>query len=72
MTSETKVRKLNQQATELRQQGNYNGAIAVAEEAVELARRELNEQHPDYAISLNNLAELYREVGRYAEAESLF
>jgi len=56
MTSETKVRKLNQQATELRQQGNYNGAIAVAEEAVELARRELNEQHPDYAISLNNLA----------------
>jgi tetratricopeptide (TPR) repeat protein len=28
--------------------------------------------HPDVAISLNNLAELYRNQGRYAEAEPLY
>ncbi|MCS7152901.1 MAG: tetratricopeptide repeat protein [Bacteroidia bacterium] len=29
-------------------------------------------EHPDYAITLNNLALLYRDQGRYREAESLY
>ncbi len=29
-------------------------------------------EHPDVAQSLNNLAELYRVQGRYAEAEPLY
>ena len=32
----------------------------------------LTENHPDYAISLNNLALLYESMGEYARAESLF
>jgi tetratricopeptide (TPR) repeat protein len=32
----------------------------------------LGPEHPDIAVSLNNLAELYRAQGRYADAESHF
>src|SRR5262249_55501743 len=34
-------------------------------------RTALGERHPDYATSLNNLAGLYGELGRHAEAEPL-
>ena len=33
--------------------------------------REANYEHPDVAIQLNNLAYLYRSIGRYADAEPL-
>ena len=39
---------------------------------MEIRRRALGEHHPDYADSLNNLAELYRAMGRHAEAEPLY
>jgi tetratricopeptide (TPR) repeat protein len=32
----------------------------------------LGEEHPDMALSLNNLAALYDNQGRYAEAEPLY
>ncbi|MBW4477585.1 MAG: tetratricopeptide repeat protein [Tolypothrix brevis GSE-NOS-MK-07-07A] len=32
----------------------------------------LNQQHPDVAQSLNNLAELYRLQGNYSKAEPLY
>ena len=32
----------------------------------------LGENHPDYAISLNNLARLYKAMGDYAKAEPLY
>ena len=32
----------------------------------------LGEEHPSFATSCNNLAGLYRAMGRYEEAESLF
>ncbi|MBT1570101.1 tetratricopeptide repeat protein, partial [Klebsiella pneumoniae] len=32
----------------------------------------LGPDHPDVATSLNNLAELYRSQGQYAQAEPLF
>ena len=32
----------------------------------------LGEEHPDVATSLNNLADLYRAQGKYAEAEPLY
>jgi tetratricopeptide (TPR) repeat protein len=34
-------------------------------------KKALGPDHPDVAGSLNNLAELYRAQGRYAEAEPL-
>jgi tetratricopeptide (TPR) repeat protein len=32
----------------------------------------LGKDHPDLAISLNNLAEVYKEQGKFTEAEPLF
>ena len=43
----------------------YKRALKINEEA-------LGEDHPDVAISLNNLAELYYNQGRYKEAEPLY
>ena len=39
---------------------------------MEIRRTALGERHPDYAASLNNLAGLYRAMGRHAEAEPLY
>jgi tetratricopeptide (TPR) repeat protein len=38
----------------------------------DLAKKALGEEHPDYAASLNNLAELYERMGNYAQAEPLY
>ncbi|MBE9098235.1 tetratricopeptide repeat protein [filamentous cyanobacterium LEGE 07170] len=64
--------QLDQQAVQLYQQGRYNEAIPLAQQALELRETVLGETHPDVAISLNNLAELYRLQGNYAAAEPLY
>ena len=42
------------------------------QQALELSKRLLGEAHPDVAISLNNLAALYRHTRRYKKAQPLF
>jgi tetratricopeptide (TPR) repeat protein len=42
------------------------------QQALELRKRLLGEEHPDVALSLNNLALLYKSQGHYAEAEPLY
>jgi tetratricopeptide (TPR) repeat protein len=37
-----------------------------------MRKRLLGTEHPDVALSLNNLANLYDSQGRYAEAEPLY
>jgi tetratricopeptide (TPR) repeat protein len=64
--------RLNDQAVELYQQGKYNEAIPLAEQALAIRKKQLGDNHPDTATSLNNLAGLYRSQGRYAEAEPLY
>ena len=44
---------------------SYRQSLSIREEA-------LGPDHPDVAISLNNLGELYREQGRYQDAEPIF
>ena len=39
---------------------------------MELKKQLLGENHPSTANSLNNLANLYWDIGRYDEAELLF
>jgi tetratricopeptide (TPR) repeat protein len=41
-------------------------------QALELRKKLLGNEHPDVAISLNNLALLYNTQGRYEEAELLY
>jgi tetratricopeptide (TPR) repeat protein len=67
-----RIDELNQQVVQLYQQGDYNQAIIIAEQALELARHMLGTEHPDVAASLNNLARLYKFQGRYREAEQMY
>ncbi|MGK7935249.1 MAG: tetratricopeptide repeat protein [Xenococcaceae cyanobacterium] len=64
--------RLNQQVEQLYQQGKYNEAIPLAEQALAIRKKVLGDNHPDVAESLNNLAVLYESQGRYTEAEPLY
>uniref|UniRef100_UPI0035D42D43 CHAT domain-containing tetratricopeptide repeat protein n=2 Tax=Microcystis aeruginosa TaxID=1126 RepID=UPI0035D42D43 len=63
--------RLTQQVIQLYQQGKYNEAIPLAEQALAIRKQQLGDNHPDTAASLNNLAGLYLSQGRYSEAEPL-
>ena len=64
--------RLNQEVSSLYKQGDCKRATAVAQRALQLAERELGPDHPVLATSLNKLAELYRDQGRYAAAKPLY
>jgi tetratricopeptide (TPR) repeat protein len=53
-------------------QGNYNFAEPWRRDCLIAARKRLGEEHPDVAASLNNLAQVYRAQGKYADAEPLY
>ncbi|WP_448596349.1 tetratricopeptide repeat protein, partial [Thermoleptolyngbya sp.] len=53
-------------------QGLYAEGVRWAERCREQVEERLSADHPDTAASLNNLAGLYRVMGRYSEAEPLF
>ena len=63
---------LDQQVIQHYHQGRYSEAIPLAQRALTFRETALGPDHPDVALSLNNLAELYRVQGRYADAEPLF
>src|SRR5690349_1807131 len=65
------AQKLAQRATELFQQGDYQGGIPAAERALQLRQRTLGE-HADTAASLITLADLCRESGALTRAETLY
>ncbi len=52
-------------------QGLYALAEHWFQQCLELSKRLLGQDHPDFATSLNNLAALYYSKGRYGEAEPL-
>ncbi|MFM6511617.1 MAG: tetratricopeptide repeat protein [Microcystis panniformis] len=64
--------RLTQQVIQLYQQGKYNEAIPLAEQALTIRKQQLGDNHPLTAQSLNNLALLYYSQGRYSEAEPLY
>ena len=51
--------------------GDYAKAEPLYRQALEIRKKVLGENHPDYADSLNNLAVLYQAMGDYAKAEPL-
>ncbi len=51
---------LNQEVMKLYHAGEYSRAIIVAIKALEVAEENTGPDHPDVAMSLNDLAELYR------------
>ena len=63
---------LNQQVSQLIEQGKYQEAIPIAERAVEVAKRARGPENPETADALNNLGFLFKKIGDYAKAEPLF
>jgi tetratricopeptide (TPR) repeat protein len=63
---------LNAKVVRLVEQGNISQAVVVAKWAIKLGHNRQSTEHPVFADSLNNLAELYRVQSRYIEAESLY
>ncbi len=49
-------------------QADYQEAVRYGTEAMKIFKKELGEEHPDYASSLNNLATYYEGLGNYQEA----
>ena len=63
---------LNKEVMSLYQKGQYDRAVIVAKKALEIAEKALGPDHPNVALSLNNLAGLYDTQGQYAQAEPLY
>ena len=53
-------------------QERYEKAIALVHRSLEIRERELGEEHPDTAISYNNLGGILQMQGRFKEAEHFF
>ena len=64
--------KLNKQVIELHNQGDIHRAVSCAEKALESARTIYLSDHEHLAISINNLAEMYRIQGKLSKAEPLY
>jgi len=63
---------LNEIVLELYRAGKFDEAAPLAQRALAIAEKALDPDDPAVAMSLNNLAELYRAQGRYADAEPLY
>ena len=59
-------------AVNLDAQGKYAQAQPLYEKALEIRRRLLTDDHPDTAMSYNNLAINLNAQGKYAQAQPLF
>ncbi len=71
-SAEAQWEALNGQVVQAYQEGKYQDGIALAEQALALAREAFGPEHPDTLTSMNNLALLYQSQGRYGDAEPLY
>jgi CHAT domain-containing protein/tetratricopeptide (TPR) repeat protein len=63
---------IREQVSQLRSQGKYTEAIAIAERYVALARQRHGEEHTEFATAISWLGILFKTQGRYSEAEPLY
>jgi tetratricopeptide (TPR) repeat protein len=63
---------LNKQINKLFEQGKYQEAIPLAEQAVRLAKWVYGPDDPSTANSISKLGLLYYKTGEYAKAEPLY
>jgi hypothetical protein len=72
LSSDGHLQALLRHADSLETKGDNTQAMPVWQEILAIREQQLGLDHLSTAISLNNLAELYRVQGRYGEAETLF
>jgi len=68
----TLAETLDQQVVRLFNEGQYAEAEPLALQALEVSLKKNGPDHPDTAMSLNNLALLYKTQGKYDLAEPLY
>ncbi len=64
--------QLDRQISQLNIQGRQSEAIALAQRALTIYEQVLGQEHPDVAISLDTLADLYLSQKNYSQAEPLY
>ena len=64
------IATLNQRSMQLDRAGRKAEAISVAEQAVSLSRTQFGPDHRNTGILLSQLGYLYRDAGRFADAEN--
>ena len=70
-TQGTDWKALNEEVADLDRAQEDDRAVVVAKKALEVAEKDDGPGHPRLALNLQNLALLYKDQGRYVEAESL-
>ncbi|HXC27901.1 MAG TPA: tetratricopeptide repeat protein [Stellaceae bacterium] len=68
----SRANELNQQFLQAYRDNRFEDALPPAKEALAIREKALGPDDLNLAVSLNNLADTYRMLGRYAEAEPLF
>ena len=63
---------LTSEVMKLTNSGDYTQGVKVAKRALQVAQQNDGPDHPNVAMSLSNLAELYEALEEYAEAEQLY
>jgi len=70
--SVTEWEVLTSEVMKLYSSGDYTQGVKVAKRALQVAQQNDGPDHPNVALSLGNLAELYEALEEYAEAEQLY
>ncbi|MBX7221501.1 MAG: CHAT domain-containing protein [Blastocatellia bacterium] len=65
------ARKLFAQSREFHKKGQYDQALALAQQALAVQEKTLGSDHPEVAASLQTIAELYRVKGDFSQPEAL-
>ncbi len=65
------IEKLNRKVIHLYRSERYREAIPFAIQSYKLIKNNWGENHPKVILALNNLAELKRKTGHFADAEAL-
>ena len=63
---------INKRFSELYAAGNYPAALMEAQKLEAAVKARFGVNHANYAVALYNLANVYKEQGKYADAEALF
>lgn len=66
------AKNLNQQVLDLIEAGDYQNALPLAQQVLEMGESSLDENAVELTPFLNNLAEIYRHTGDYEAAEPLY
>ena len=65
-------KELNSKVIKFYQKDQYRNAISAANEALNVAEKTFGPEHPRVATSLNNLALIYKAMGKHAAAEDFY